>query len=206
MSDTIQDVEALPTLQDDATVSRLNESLKQLAQDEQDVADALDTAKAELQDAEAYAEDMEVEQYADPDVTASDVEAAQERHEAAKAEVERLETKADRIEQAIERVSDRRIAEKNGPAGLRMFEDYATVSLATSERAVAAFTEALEALEAMNAVRRKASKQNVTPGYDDAEPNIGSRYRSSDALRNALNDALESAERPVDGLEAYLNA
>ena len=205
MNDTIQDVNALPTMSDDATVKRLNESLEQLAQDEQDVADALDTAREELQDAEADAEDAEIEQYADPDVTESDVKAAQERHEAAKAEVERLETKADRIQQAIERVADRRRKEKDGPAGLRMFDEYATVSLATSERAVEAFEEALEALEAMNTVRRNASKQNVTPDYDDAEPNVGSRYRNADALRNALNDALESAERPIDGLKAYLN-
>ena len=196
----------LPTLQDDPTVKRLTASLEQLAEDEQEVADSLATARTALADAEAHAEDLEIEQYADPDVSEADVQKAQDERDEAQNEVERLEQKAERIGQAIKRVQERRRAEKDGPAGSRMYDDYAAATLATSERAVEVFSEALEALEEMNAVRAKIRHQNVMPPVEAEEPHPGNSYRDENDLRKALTDALETAQAPIERLRKYLNA
>ena len=153
---TIEAVEALPTVQDDATVKRLVQSLDDLAKEEKQTGAALQTARAEVQAATDALEDLEIEQYASEDVTAEDVDAARERLASEQRDVKRLEVKADRIEKAITRVQDRLKTEREEKAGRRVYEEYAPVVLATSKRAAAALSEAMDALEAMNAARAKA--------------------------------------------------
>ena len=207
---TLSAVEQLPTVEDDATVQQLNDSLEQLAEDKKQTAQALATAKAEAKDAAAEVEDLEIEQYADPGVSASDVEAARKRLASEQDEVQRLEQKADRITKAISRVNERRREEKDGAAGKRMYDTYAPVALATAERAVAALREALGAVEAMNALRAKAKHNNVRPSDAHDLPAIGGTIlpltsRNNDTLADALRYALERAEQPVEGLHDRLS-
>ena len=206
---TIEAVEALPTVQDDATVKRLVQSLDDLAKEEKQTGAALQTARAEVQAATDALEDLEIEQYASEDVTAEDVDAARERLASEQRDVKRLEVKADRIEKAITRVQDRLKTEREEKAGRRVYEEYAPVVLATSKRAAAALSEAMDALEAMNAARAKAKANKVRPTSDYEKPSLSLpfdalRNRNSKTMGAALRAALQTAEAPVEDLEAYV--
>lgn len=207
---TLEAVDALPTVEADATVKQLKQGLDNLANEEQQIASDLQTAKAEAADAASEVEDLEVEQYADPDVTAEDVEAARKRLAAEQDEVERLKTKADRIEKAIGRVRKRLNHERDEAAGRRVYDKYAPVALATAEAAEEAISEALDALAVMNAFRAKAKANNVRPSADYDKPGLGGTFselsnRNNATLEDALRAARDRAVQPIEGLQKHLS-
>ena len=198
MSDTIQDVEALPTVQDDPRVEQLTASLEQLQSDLTNARDALGTARAEADAAKAEVEELEIEQYADPDVTESDVQAARAALASEQAEVERLESKVQNVQTAIERVDERLGREQAQDAAARLYDAYAPVLRATTNRALDALSEAIDAVEAMNAAHEKAEHQGVKTEADATRTAFGvpvgrlMRLKKPDAL-TALREVKEKA-------------
>ena len=170
---TVQAVADLDTVDDDATVQRLRSSLSDLQADLKDVQADLETARSEAKEAANELEELEIEQYAAEDVTASDVQGAEQRLASEQDEVERLEKKHDRLQEAISRVGKRIRSEVEGDAAARLYDEYETVVRATTERAQEAISEAARAVEAMNAAHRKAEQQNVKVSADATRRGFG---------------------------------
>jgi chromosome segregation ATPase len=203
--DTMEAVEALPTVEDDPRVIQLKESLASLATREEETAAALREARAAHEAAADALHEVEVEVYADPDVTEDDVAEARAAHEAAAAEVSRLEREAERVAEAITRVRSRLGTERKEEAGRRVYDQYAEVCLATAERAAAALRDARAAVEAMNEARRKAAANNVKPTMDYDRAGLGLPIkpltnRNNKTVEEALDYALGVAEKPLPAL------
>lgn len=156
---TMQDVDALPHVKDDARVKRLQESLRSIAEQIDDVEAALPDARADAEATAAKVDALEIEVYASDDVTESDVEAARSAAEAAADKVDALEQKKAKLEQAAERVQERRKREKEHDAPKRIYPAYIGPVKSAAEQVVEAAGPLLEALEVYNAAVRKAPKR-----------------------------------------------
>jgi DNA repair exonuclease SbcCD ATPase subunit len=163
------DPDTLPTTADDPTVQTLRSSLEQLRQDIQAAEEALPEARQEVDRLEAELEDLEVEQYADPDVTEQDVAEKREALQEARARVSDLEAEKERKLEALERVTEREKQARQA-AGAKLIEDYVEASYEASEVVLERAKALLQAVRVMNRVRRKAVAQNVN-SRTDGDPN-----------------------------------
>lgn len=200
MSITMQDVNALPTVQDDPRVQTLNENLQKLADQHADLEEVqLPDARANAADAAEVAEDLEVEVYASEDVTEKDVEKAQAAATTAAARVEELETKRDKISTAIDRVKDRLRQERKVDAPKRLYPTYVPVVAEAAEQLMDVTPAFLDALEVYNAVRRKTPRK-VDPSLPNLPGQFGEPPKRNPTVQMHLADMMRTLEDAVDRL------
>ena len=194
-------IDALPRIENDARVKKLQGSLKELAADLEEAMARLDAARQEATAAHHEADELGIEVYASDDVTEKDVQAAEEKAEALTDEVAATERKIDHIETAIDRVKERLKAERD-EAGPRVYDQFAAASLETSRQVLDVLPAAIEALQRMDKVRQLASGQKVhQPG--DERPRLGTPIRA-EKIAPRLDEALLLAEKTANELAEYL--
>jgi chromosome segregation ATPase len=197
------DVDPLPTLGDDQKIQDLRASIDSLESDIDAATAALPGAKEDVQTLQDELAELEVEQYADPDVTESDVQAKRNALETAKEDVARLQKEKENKREALSRVR-KEIEQERTAAGRRLYGDYTAAERDVADEIAQAATTLRSALENANELREKARSNNVEPGPTTTdphlrkptsarrEPGVDSRY--DDVLMTLLNRLIEEEE------------
>jgi DNA repair exonuclease SbcCD ATPase subunit len=204
------DPDPLPTLADDEKIQALRASIESLADDLDAATEALPEAKEDVDRLTDELDELEVEQYADPDLSESDVEAKRQELQEAKERVQRLQTEREKKREALDRVRER-LKEERTAAGRRLYADYVEAEQSVAAQVARAAKGLRTALENANAVRQKARSNNVEPGPGNTDPHLrrptggrvkGVDSRYDDVLMTLIGRLIEEEEEQASEFDA----